>query len=87
MRERITLDKSAEHIQLTEAKGLKRISDLNEIVQDNPFVTKERKKESYRYVVREIDRLSPCNKFDHEEVWVGTGIYTTGNIKNLKPNI
>lgn len=32
-------------------------------------------------LAKEEDRLDPRGSFDHEEVWVGTGKYTTGKKK------
>jgi len=33
----------------------------------------------------ETQRLKPVNKFDHEETFIGTTIYTTGRINGPKP--
>jgi len=78
MKEREFLDRANTIVIKKEKCDLDRAMIINESIQKDLNIPYEGKKASVKKILDEMDRLSPKNKYDHEEVWVATEEYMTG---------
>ena len=84
MNDKETLDSANTFVINKEYWDLKDMQDALEVARR---IEDPREETILKTLRNEIYRVKPEKIFDHEEVFIGTGQYTTGRLNHKKPNL